>query len=225
MYLIGIVGRVNQNKEGQDIIQVTDAVRRMLVEKSNVICITILPTDCNNMAKIKPGEDIVDKKLNFILDKCDAFVLPGGTDFYNFDEYVINYAIKKDKPLLAICLGFQTLCSMFAEKRTEHEMVTLIPNDSHCGKPESYQHDVTINEDSYLYGILEKKIISVDSTHHYAVNFAIKTLNINAISTDGIVEGVEYPNKKFIVGIQWHPEYLMDKNSKKLINCFVNKIK
>ena len=49
-------------------------------------------------------------------------------------------------------------------------------------------------------------------------------LVINAISEDGIIEGVEYPNKKFIIGLQWHPEYLIDENSKKIREAFIKSI-
>jgi putative glutamine amidotransferase len=32
-------------------------------------------------------------------------------------------------------------------------------------------------------------------------------LMINAIAEDGVVEGVEIPNKRFCLGVQWHPEF------------------
>ena len=48
-------------------------------------------------------------------------------------------------------------------------------------------------------------------------------LKIVALSDDGIIEGFEFPNKKFILGIQWHPEisYNIDESSKKIIDYFV----
>ena len=51
-------------------------------------------------------------------------------------------------------------------------------------------------------------------------------LIVNAISvSDGIIEGVEYPGKKFILGLQWHPEYLMDDNSYLILDSFVDAIR
>ena len=108
MKIIGIVGRAYYNKDNQEIIQTHEEIRKTLTQYDDVVCITLLPTENKDYVKIVPGEDIVDKKIDYILDKCDGFILPGGTYYYNFDEYVINYAIKNDKPLLSICLGFQS---------------------------------------------------------------------------------------------------------------------
>ena len=74
-------------------------------------------------------DDITDldkKKLDYVLDICDAFIIPGGTFYYKFDEYVIEYARKSNKPLLAICLGFQAMCSMYALNRTKIDMKSKI---------------------------------------------------------------------------------------------------
>ena len=45
-----------------------------------------------------------------------------------------------------------------------------------------------------------------------------------AFSNDNILEAVEYQNKKFIIGIEWHPEYLMDLNSLKIFDAFIEAI-
>lgn len=225
MYLIGIVGRVSRNVDNQDIIQITDSLRRAFMRMENVVCVSLLPTESNNIASIEPGYDTVNNKIDFLLDKCDAFVVPGGTDYYKFDEYVINYAIKNDKPLLAICLGFQLLCTMFAKKRDSWEIVRKLNNESHCGKPNSYQHKNSIIKNTKLFDIIGTEIIEVNSTHHYVVDFPMNDLIINSNSEDGIIEGVELPGKSFVLGIQWHPEYLMDENSLKIFNSFINAIK
>jgi len=52
----------------------------------------------------------------------------------------------------------------------------------------------------------------VNSIHHDIVDFEMNTLVINAVSEDGVIEGVEYPQKRFILGVQWHPECLNDEN-------------
>ena len=67
--------------------------------------------------------------------------------------------------------------------------------------------------------------IDVNSVHNDIVDFEMNDLVINAISDDGVIEGVEYPNKKFILGLQWHPEYLRDENSEKVLSRFVEEIR
>lgn len=225
MYIVGIVGRAYYNKDNQKIIQTHEAIRKFLSQEENIICITILPTEDENYIDIIPGEDkISEKKLDYILNLCDAFIVPGGTNAYNLDEYVINYAIKNDKPLLAICLGFQVLCSMFSKGRTKFDMTKRLKTDTHIGPPNEYKHNVIIKKDTKLNKILEKDITPVNSVHHDIVDFEMNDLVINAISEDGIIEGVEYPNKKFIIGLQWHPEYLIDEKSKKIREAFIKSI-
>ena len=83
-------------------------------------------------------------------------------------------------------------------------------------------HYVNIEKNSILYKILDKDKIKVNSFHRMMATPNEK-LNIVAYSLDGVIEGVEIPNKKFILGIQWHPEisYNIDENSKKIIDYFV----
>ena len=221
MYLVGIVGRSYYNKDEQDIVQTHDAIRRYLNLRDDILCITLLSPEKECLTKLGEGKDRVDKKIDYILDMCDAFIVPGGTYAYNFDEYVINYAIKHDKPLLAICLGFQVLCNMFSLNRTQFDMTERTNSPRHTGKGEEYSHDVLIKNNTLLKDIIKKNRIPVNSVHHDIVNFEFNTLVVNAISDDGVIEGVEYPNKKFILGLQWHPEYLIDENSLNILDNFI----
>ena len=90
MHLIGIVGKAYNNIDNDDIFQTRDELRRYLSLKDDVICITLLPTNKERMLDIEEGKDEVDTKIDYILDKCDGFVVPGGTYSYHFDEYVIK---------------------------------------------------------------------------------------------------------------------------------------
>lgn len=224
MHVIGIVGRAYYNKDNEDVIQTRDEVRRYLNKREDVVCLTLLPTDNRCLTELDPGEDKVDSKIDYLLDMCDAFVVPGGTYAYNFDEYVINYAIRNDKPLLAICLGFQVLCSMFATNRHKFDMSERRDLENHLGKGDEYKHEVSIKKNTKLYNILLDDRIPVNSVHHDVIDFEMNGLIVNATSDDGIIEGVEYPDKKFIMGIQWHPEYIDDENSRKILDTFIESI-
>ena len=221
MHVVGIVGRVYYNKDNQEIVQTHDAVRRYLDSREDIVAITILPTEDIHYHEIEDGSDELNyEKINYILDKCDAFVVPGGTYAYNLDQYVIKYAIEHDKPLLAICLGFQIMCCLFAKNRTRFDMTTRV-GGIHHDKPEVYAHKVEIFKDTLLYNIIHEDKIDINSIHNDIVDFEMNDLVINAKAEDGIVEGVEYPNKRFILGLQWHPEYILDENSYKILNSFV----
>ena len=226
VHIIGIIGRSYFNKDNQEIFQIHESIRRVLTKYDDVIPICLLPPEDYDFHNSKIGKDTVNKdKLILILDKCDGFIVPGGTYFHNFDEYIINYAIKKDKPLLAICLGYQLMCSMFAKNRNKFDMTLRLKGNSHYGNSKKYLHKVNIIENTRLSKIVNKSCIPVNSVHKDAVMFDMYKLVINAVSDDGVIEGVEYPNKKFIMGIEWHPECLFDDYSKLIFNSFIKSLK
>ena len=229
MKIIGIVGRVYYNKDDQKIIQLNDSVRKVLTNYEDIIPILILPPNTSDYHNIKIGTDIIDeenkRKLDYLLDKCDGFIVPGGTYWYNFDEYVIEHAIKYNKPLLAICAGFQCLCSMYAINRYKADMTKRIEIDNHYGEEDKYIHKNIIVKDTLLSKIVGKDIIKVNSIHHDYIDFEMKDLIISSYSEDNIIEAVELPNHPFLIGLEWHPEYLMDEVSKKIFDYFIEVVK
>lgn len=230
MKLIGIVGRAYYNKDNQTIMQVTEDLRKAISITKDITPILLLPTNKDNYLNLNMGEDKIEntdqEKLDYILDKCDGFIIPGGTSWYLFDEYVINYAIKTKKPLLAICAGFQCLCSMYAINRNKFDMTKRLIDNKHYGESYHYQHQNKIIENTLLSSILDKQeIINVNSIHHDYIDFPMKELKISALSLDNIIEAVELPTHPFLIGLQWHPEYLMDDNSLKILNAFFKAIK
>jgi putative glutamine amidotransferase len=105
---------------------------------------------------------------------------------------------------------------------------TLIPDVRGCGltalnhqQEEPYQlchQTVHIQPETQLFDLLfgaERRqirdidwVLDTNSMHHQAIEHPAHGLYINAISTDGVYEGVEDPSKRFYIGVQWHPEYL-----------------
>lgn len=226
MKTIGIVARAYKNIDSNSILQVSEQVRRVLTKYDDVVSICILPTEDIVYESTNLGEDSINKeKLDHVLNMCDGFILPGGTNYYNFDMYVLEHAIKYDKPLLGICLGFQTICAYNAHTRTSFDMNTEIGNNNHVFDHDKYKHKNNIVDNTILKSIINESIIPVNSYHIHKVEYDMDNVVINAISEDNIIEGVEYPNKKFIIGVQWHPEYLGDIYSNRLFDKFINCIK
>lgn len=229
MKLIGIVGRAYYNKDNQKIIQVNEDVRKALLRYDDVVSIVILPSNDNYYVDLKMGEDKIEnvdrKKLDYILSKCDGFVVPGGSSWYLFDEYVIKYAIKEDKPLLGICAGFQCLCSMYACDRNKFDMTKKVGDDSHHGESNKYVHNNVILDKTKLKKIIGKNNILVNSLHYDYVDFDMDELIVSSLSDDGLVEAVELSDRKYILAIQWHPEYLMDDASIKIFDSFIESMK
>ena len=72
----------------------------------------------------------------------------------------------------------------------------------------------------------EMEQIGVNSYHHQAINELAPCFKTMAVSEDGLIESIYMPSKKFVVGVQWHPEfsYEVDENSKKIISAFVRSV-
>ena len=85
----------------------------------------------------------------------------------------------------------------------------------------SYSHDVILNKGSKLYNIYKKDVIKVNSRH----NFILKNTNlkITGLSGDGYIEAIEDPSKEFFLGVQWHPETMLeyDPIQNNLFKCFI----
>ena len=226
MKVIGIVGRVYKNIDNQNVIQVNDCIRKNISKYEDVVSMLLLPVSNISYHNIDNGSDIVDRKrLDYLLDLCDGFIVPGGTNWYNFDEYIVKYAINKKKPLLGICLGFQCICSMFSINRERYDMTKRLNNDNHYGKENEYKHKIKILDNTILKKILKCNEIMVNSLHHDYVDFPLNELSISALSYDNVIEAVELDNHPFFIALQWHPEYLDDLNSKKIFDCFIETIK
>ncbi len=153
-----------------------------------------------------------------IVDMCDGMIFQGGDEYFDYDLKVLKYCYDKDMPVLGICLGMQTMACLF-----DGEMIE-IGNMGHK-QPEKYVHKVHINEDSNLYRILKKSVVSVNSFHKSKI---IKTsLDVVAVSEDGVIEAVEDKSRKFFLGVQWHPEIMVeyDELQNEIILNFMNSCK
>lgn len=220
--IIGIVGRLYS--EDANIICVEEV--RLAVTKFGGIPLLILPVnkDSLSLKNLYSEEEI--KELERVLNLCDGFILPGGDTWYQLDEVAIDYAIKYDKPLLGICLGMQALSKVLSEDKRISYDNTIKNNTSinHLEPNKDYVHSVIIDEDSKLYSIIGKKEILVNSRHSYHVP-ELNNLSC-ARSSDGLIEGVEVKDKKFIIGVQWHPESNLDAdiNSKKIFKAFFSNL-
>jgi putative glutamine amidotransferase len=65
-------------------------------------------------------------------------------------------------------------------------------------------------KDSTLYNILQMEEIRVNSYHHQAVKETGQGFKVAALSKDGIIEAIESVNHSFILGVQWHPEIMIE---------------
>ena len=147
-----------------------------------------------------------NKNVFKLVKLCDGIILTGGDILCKLDYKLIDYLYKKDIPTLGICMGMQLMGLYKGGK--------LKKINNHYNT----YHSLIINNKSPLSSIISRG--SVVSSRHKEILIKTK-LNIIARSKEGYIEAVEDSSKRFFLGIQWHPESYINKDSDKLINYFI----
>lgn len=145
----------------------------------------------------------------------------------NLELSFFHRVYRRRKPILGICRGvqminialggniYQDIGSQFnSENRLAHQ------------QPFQYQspsHKVFVTENSHLAQITDSSVIEVNSIHHQAVKNPAPGLQICGRSSDGLIEALEMPDYPFLMGVQWHPEFLYEgcNHASKLFLAFI----
>ena len=133
---------------------------------------------------------------------------------------LLNRFIPQNTPVLGICRGAQLINvhlggTLDPDIYTTHEGLkrrrTVLPRKT-----------VDIVGGSQLYQLLGVTWCRVNSLHHQAVNQAGKDIKIVARDRDGLVQGIESEAHDFLIGVQWHPEWLIfNRPQQRLISALV----
>ena len=163
------------------------------------------------------------------LELIDGLVLAGGADIdpasYGqaqhaetagtvlerdaFEIALVRAAIERDLPVLGICRGMQllnvalggTLLQHLPERFGHHEHRRVV------GSFDGADHDVDVSEGTLAMRVVDEASHATKSHHHQGVDRLGEGLRVSAISPgDGLAEAIELPGKRFVLGVQWHPE-------------------
>jgi putative glutamine amidotransferase len=108
-------------------------------------------------------------------------------------------------PVLAICRGSQVLNVALGGDLEQH-LPDIVGHDGHKQEPGVFaEHDVTIDDGTRL-GAIVGPHTPVKSHHHQGFGRLADGLRVVAHADDGAVEAVEDPDRRFAVGVLWHPE-------------------
>lgn len=119
---------------------------------------------------------------------------------------LIEDAIAKDLPILAICRGLQMLNVYHGGSLIQHLSPTE-PHDPDTGDKSAPVHEVMIERESRLAQIAEANRWRVNSRHHQAAGKVGAHLRVSARAPqDEVIEALERTDKRFVVAVQWHPE-------------------
>ena len=225
--IIGIIGKI-QPQYGEDIwhrIDEVDEIRYLIVRNGGT-AIMLLPTETTlkfNDNDIKDNIVLSDEEKNELyrqIDLCDGFILQGGLYSANYEIEMAKRIIELDKPLIGICAGFNNILRALDTDVIEDK------TKSHDIYNKDYRHEISVIKETKLYDLINKEKYHVNSIHSMIApkENVEKYAKISAVSYDGLVECFEVYNKKFIMGIKWHPELMLeDEFPDELFKEFISK--
>jgi putative glutamine amidotransferase len=170
---------------------------------------------------IPPTEEGVEETL----DALDGLLLSGGSDLdpslYGADAHaetrhvrperdraelaLLRGALARDLPVLAVCRGSQVLNVARGGDLVQH-LPETVGNEAHRETAGMFsEHGVKVDPDSRLGGIVGDSV-EVKSHHHQGYGELGEGLRVVARADDGTIEAVEDPERRFAVGVLWHPE-------------------
>ncbi len=142
-----------------------------------------------------------------------------------FEASLLKSALNSSKmPILGIC-GGQQLINVLLGGSLIQDIQDSVPNciQHQQGAPK-YEptHDVMVKNDSMLFDILSTDRIMVNTTHHQAVKDLGIGLKVSAVASDGVIEAIEGGDRsRYIMGVQWHPEYCHTQWDRMIMGDFV----
>lgn len=181
-----------------------------------------------------PYSDNVEGILNII----DGLLIPGGDEdihprFYgeqiisdnvktndpraDFEFNLTKKALELKIPILGICGGMQMINVVLGGSLIQHIPDRFDNTISHeQPNPKDFPtHSIFIEPNSLVAELAGVSELKVNSTHHQALNKLGENLLVSARAPDGVIEAIESKDRRFLVGVQWHCEYInsdLDRN-------------
>ena len=141
---------------------------------------------------------------------------------------LFKWSMEENLPIFGICRGIQVMSvamsgSLYQDiptQFTDHLPHKIIENTN-----DSW-HDIKIQQGSLLNQITDDHFTEVNSRHHQALKVIGDGFAVTAQSKDGIVEAMEDPSKGFVLGVQYHPERMLEtaefrEHRRKLFEAFI----
>ncbi len=176
-----------------------------------------------------PPDSVLLEDPGDALDLLDGLVLAGGVDIDpasygeqahpetvdtvperdRFEIALVRAAIERDLPVLGICRGMQlinvalggTLLQHLPERFGHHEHLRV------PGTFDGADHNVDLIGDTLAARAAGETHHATKSHHHQGVDRLGDGLQVSGCSAlDGLPEAIELPDRRFVLGVQWHPE-------------------
>jgi putative glutamine amidotransferase len=178
------------------------------------------------LALLLPPDDVAAENPSELLDRLDGLILAGGRDLDpltygarpdpetgepsperdRFELALASAALERDMPVLGVCRGMQMLNVACGGTLIQHLGGPLCERHRHTPGVFS-DHDVELDAGSLAARAVGADRTSVRSHHHQAIEELGEGLIASGRSPeDGLVEAIELPGRRFVLGVLWHPE-------------------
>lgn len=188
-----------------------------------------------------------DNDMNQLVKQIDGLYLPGGYDIDptmfgeephpnlgtiipkrdKFEFKLIQKVLEEGKPILGVCRGSQILNIVVGGDMYQDiygQIETPLLQHSQRAPLEHGSHFVNVLEDSLLSKLVGVRRLRVNSFHHQANRKIPSNFQASGVANDGIIEAIESKEHPFVLGIQWHPEAMLQANddaSEKIYKGFI----
>lgn len=183
--------------------------------------------------------ELTGEALRAWFERLDGLVLTGGGDIApgryhaqagprlsgidaerdDLEITLLRWAIEAGKPILGICRGHQVLNVTLGGALIQ-DIRTHVPHAGRHEAPGGHSpawHPVHVRSDSLLCKWIGRTRLTTNSYHHQAVSALGRGLLVSAAAEDGIVEGIELAGHPFALGVQWHPERMLEDPSSRAL--------
>jgi putative glutamine amidotransferase len=181
------------------------------------------------LALMIPPDGQLEQDPDEMLDALDGLVLAGGNDIdpacYGADPHPATHhpvperdrselalahrAVERDMPVLGICRGMQLINVAFGGTLRQH-LPDELGHEEHRRFPGSFDgsdHGVRLRAGSLAARAAGEELHNTKSHHHQGIAIVGAGLEITGHSTiDDLPEALEAPGRRFVLGVQWHPE-------------------
>jgi putative glutamine amidotransferase len=176
---------------------------------------------------VLPPDDAVAADPGLLLDRVDGLILAGGADVDpasygaephaetrgiwpdrdRFEIALVRAALERDMPLLGICRGMQLINVALGGTLDQH-LPDSVGNGIHRAVSGTFgEHHVRLAPDSLACAAAGIEGFVVWSHHHQGVEQVGDGLRVSGWSVDDdLVEAIELPDRRFALGVVWHPE-------------------
>jgi putative glutamine amidotransferase len=133
------------------------------------------------------------------------------SDRFAIERALVETFLAEDRPYLGICNGMQMLgclsgCRMSGDAKS-------YTDGSIAHDDRTTRHGLKVTSGTKLHAITGLDHLQVNSFHREALVEISDQVIVSGFSDDGLVEAIERPDRRFALGVQWHPERLIDETA------------